>query len=94
MKHISLTGAKRFRNIYIKLFQWELHLLLVLWGREWDDDEIIDQHQALIAAAQKVNHDFAGWGIAQATSRAMFTGVEYRWRFTYSDCPEIGFNFS
>lgn len=62
----SLLGA---------LFTWENRLYLTLWGQEWNDDDILQDHATLRQAAQTAGSDFGAWAITQATARAMLPGL-------------------
>ena len=56
------------------IFPWERNLLLMLWGKEWDDDAFLTTFETLTDLAAKINTDFAVWLACSGIARAMLPG--------------------
>ena len=59
-----------------RLFQWELKLLLHLWGSLWDDTEIVTEIDNLLQAGRMCQGEFAAWSVSNAIARAMLPMFE------------------
>jgi|GEM_PF-792895 len=70
----NVTVDEAFNNFLELLFEWEVNLLASLWGVEWDDDDIADEFEALIASAKTAGTDFAAWTVSKAIAQTMRPG--------------------
>lgn len=55
-----------------KLFQWEIQLLLHLFGQEWNQPHLFED---LLAAGKKAG-ELGAWGVTNALARALMPGYE------------------
>jgi tetratricopeptide (TPR) repeat protein len=75
--------------LYKQLFQWELKLLLTLWGQEWAKDDITAARAALLTAAKATGVEFGAWAAARVLSRAMLPGFQPVGESLMSGVPEV-----
>lgn len=57
------------------LVEWEIMLLLTLWGQDSDDEDILALFSRLRQGAVERGDDFAAWVVSHATARAMLPGL-------------------
>lgn len=68
------TGEGHIRPLLSDLFDWDLQLLLALWGKSWAEATIGDQHRRMVEAAKSAGRDWCAWAAASATAYAMQPG--------------------
>lgn len=68
------TGEGHIRPLLSDLFDWNIQLLLALWGKPWREAEIEALHRQLAVAAKAAGRDWAAWAAASATAYAMHPG--------------------
>ncbi|MDX2076110.1 MAG: hypothetical protein SFZ02_06740 [bacterium] len=56
------------------VFEWQLKLLLVLYGAGWEEADIQTQLDELVTLATITYDDFGGWAVCQAIAHALRTG--------------------
>lgn len=65
------TNDEKLHTLLGRLFQWELGLLLQLWGKQTTDDAILSAADELLRAGQACGDEFAAWGVSSSIARAM-----------------------
>lgn len=68
------SGEGHIRPLLSDLFDWDIQLLLALWGKPWPEAEIEALHRRLVAAAKAAGRDWSAWAAASATAYAMHPG--------------------
>jgi tetratricopeptide (TPR) repeat protein len=70
--YTSVTGAdEKLNNLLVQLFQWELNLLLHVWGKQQTDDKALKDADELLNTGVEVGDEFAAWAVSSAIARAM-----------------------
>jgi tetratricopeptide (TPR) repeat protein len=70
------AGDESLRVLLSDLFDWQLKLLLAVWGKPWPEFEIKQALEKLIRAGQAVGGEFGAWSVTNAVAHAMLPGYE------------------
>lgn len=68
------TSDERITVLLKQLFQWELKLLLALWGTPWTPDEIRAAHKDALDSAREAGGAFGAWAASHVLGRALLPG--------------------
>jgi len=69
-------NEEELRKFLAQLFQWELRLLLHLWGWSWDEAAMIGEVDDLVQRGQMLGGEFAAWSVSSAIARAILPMFE------------------
>lgn len=71
----SFDGSDNELETLLKaIFKWEIATEIALWGRVMSEDEIVQQHEALIRAGTQRRNEFSAWAVSALTAHAMKPG--------------------
>jgi tetratricopeptide (TPR) repeat protein len=58
------------------VFEWQLHLLFVLYGKGWTEADIQKQLDELVVLGNLTRDDFGGWAVSYAVAHGLRGGYE------------------
>lgn len=71
---LSNANIDNLRDLMEQLLLWDAQLITMLWGLSWDDDDILEDFETLLAKGVAVESDFAAWAVAKALTHTFLPG--------------------
>lgn len=68
---VEPTDEEIWVDLLARVFSWELHLFLSLWGKSWPETEISEALEGLVTIGKQVKGDFGAWIASMATTQAL-----------------------
>jgi tetratricopeptide (TPR) repeat protein len=65
---------EQLQTLLSELFDWQIKLMLSLWGVAWKEQDVWDALERLVEAGHVIGDDFAGWIVTSAAGHAMSPG--------------------
>jgi cytochrome c-type biogenesis protein CcmH/NrfG len=59
------------KNILKASFDWELNLFLNLWGKTWENEQILDDYRKLSTLGKTLNNGLGDWIVSKAAARVL-----------------------
>jgi tetratricopeptide (TPR) repeat protein len=66
---LDASDENPLKAFLASLFHWDVHSMLALWGKPWDD--IAADHQDLIEKGVSLKSSFGAWAVSAATGKAI-----------------------
>lgn len=66
--------ADSLNELMDAILRWDAHLLALLWGYDWEDDDVLELFQEMVEAGQETQSDFGTWLVSNAIAQTMRPG--------------------
>ncbi len=85
----DFTEDENLHTLLAQIFHWERHLLAFLWGKIWQENDILSAFAAVRAAGKAVNNEFAAWSVSKSLERVLLPGFSEVGEFLLASVDEI-----
>jgi tetratricopeptide (TPR) repeat protein len=90
----DFVADENFHKFLAQLFHWERYLLAFLWGKVWQESEILAAMASLRAAGKALNNEFAAWAVSKSLERVMLPGFNEVGEFLLDSVDEVVAEFN